>query len=96
LKTQNKELDFTADSKYHLSVIDRASSGTIDVAGHASGSILNGEPAISTTVMTTGMITPVGEHPIGGISTMQVYVIAAITTVIAAGIFLWSWKKWLK
>jgi hypothetical protein len=48
LKTQNKELDFTADSKYHLTVIDKASSGTINVQGRAAAYFIHGYPAFST------------------------------------------------
>ncbi|MDE1843398.1 MAG: hypothetical protein KGH95_07095 [Thaumarchaeota archaeon] len=90
LKTQNKELDFTTDAKYHLSVIDRASSGTIDAAGHANGYMVQGDPAISTTAQTsqtTGVTTA------QGLSTMTIYAMAGFAAVIAAGIFWWSNRK---
>ncbi len=53
LKTQNTDVDFTADAKYHLTVIERASSGTIDADGHANGYEVQGDPAISTTAQTS-------------------------------------------
>ncbi|MDE1842765.1 MAG: hypothetical protein KGH95_03860 [Thaumarchaeota archaeon] len=98
LKMQNHELDFTSDAKYHLSVIELTNVGSITVEGHASGQMIKGKPAISTIIMRSGMknFLPIGGPPVGGLSIMQVYLIASISTVIVAGVFLWSYKKWLK
>jgi hypothetical protein len=42
LKVPNVDLDFIADTKYHLSTVERAGSGTVDVEGHAYGVIVCG------------------------------------------------------
>ncbi|WP_166289854.1 hypothetical protein, partial [Candidatus Nitrosotalea sp. FS] len=48
LKPKTTDLDFTADSKYHIATIEKTSMGTIDVEGHANGYSIQGMPAIST------------------------------------------------
>jgi hypothetical protein len=97
-KHKTVDTDFTADSKYHLTIVERASSGTMDVEGHASGYLMQGYPAISTLIMRTGYISsPMsGEHPIGGLSTVEIYTIAGIAAAITVSLFLWSYRKWLK
>lgn len=62
-KPVNTDVDFTADAKYNLTVIERASSGTIDVDGHASGYLLDGYPAISTSPPKTHYTGCVGCIP---------------------------------
>src|SRR5256712_5814188 len=60
LQVKNIDEDFMADAKYHLKTNEKASSGTINVDGHALGYYVQGEPAISTTVQastTTGTPT---------------------------------------
>ena len=90
LRPVNIDLDFTTDAKYHLTIIERASSGTIDADGHANGYLVQGDPAISTTaqVSTTGT-----NATAQGLSTMTIYAMAGFAAVIAAGIFWWSNKK---
>jgi len=90
LKTENIDIDFTADTKYHLNAIERASSGTIDVAGHANGYMVQGTPAISTTAQAgTGVTNTTAQ----GLSTMTIYAMAGFAAVIAAGVFWWSNRK---
>jgi hypothetical protein len=90
LKTQNVETDFTADSKYHLSIIERASSGTIDAAGHANGYMVQGTPAISTTAQAgTGVTTTTAQ----GLSTTTIYAMAGFAVIIAVGVFWFSNQK---
>ena len=90
LKAQNIDVDFTADAKYHLTIVERASSGTLDADGHANGYEVQGDPAISTTLQTS---TTGGGTTAQGLSTMTIYAMAGFAAVIAAGIFWWSNKK---
>jgi len=90
LQVKNIDEDFMADAKYHLKTNEKASSGTINVDGHALGYYVQGEPAISTTVQAS---TTTGTATAGGLSTMTIYAMAAFAAVIAGGIFLWSNKK---
>ncbi|CUR51459.1 exported protein of unknown function [Nitrosotalea devaniterrae] len=90
LKPQDTDVDFTADAKYHLTVIERASSGTIDADGHANGYEVQGDPAISTT---SGASTSGGTTTAQGLSTMTIYVMAGFAAVIAAGVFWFSNRK---
>lgn len=90
LKAQNIDVDFTTDAKYHLTIVERASSGTLDADGHANGYEVQGDPAISTTLQTS---TTGGGTTAQGLSTMTIYAMAGFAAVIAAGIFWWSNKK---
>ena len=90
LKAQNVDVDFTTDAKYHLTVVERASSGTLDADGHANGYEVQGDPAISTTVGVSSTGTNATAQ---GLSTMTIYAMAGFAAVIAAGIFWWSNKK---
>lgn len=90
LKAQNIDVDFTTDAKYHLTVVERASSGTLDADGHANGYEVQGDPAISTTVGVSSTGTNATAQ---GLSTMTIYAMAGFAAVIAAGIFWWSNKK---
>lgn len=90
LKPQNVDVDFTTDAKYHLTIVERASSGTLDADGHANGYEVQGDPAISTTLQTS---TTGGGTTAQGLSTMTIYAMAGFAAVIAAGIFWWSNKK---
>jgi hypothetical protein len=90
LKPVDTDVDFTTDAKYHLTVIERASSGTIDADGHANGYEVQGDPAISTTTQST---TNTGVATAQGLSTMTIYAMAGFAAVIAGGIFWWSNKK---
>lgn len=90
LKVTNIDMDFTTDAKYHLSTIDRASQGTINVDGHANAFFVQGEPAISTTAQAQAGIS---NTTAGGMSTMTIYAMAGFAAVIAGGIFWWSNKK---
>lgn len=90
LKAQNIDVDFTTDAKYHLTVVERASSGTLDADGHANGYEVQGDPAISTTV---GVSSTGSTATAQGLSTMTIYAMAGFAAVIAAGIFWWSNKK---
>jgi len=90
LKAQNVDIDFTADAKYHLTIVERASSGTLDADGHANGYEVQGDPAISTTLQTN---TTGGGTTAQGLSTMTIYAMAGFAAIIAAGIFWWSNKK---
>ena len=90
LKAQNIDVDFTTDAKYHLTIVERASSGTLDADGHANGYEVQGDPAISTTVGVSSTGTNATAQ---GLSTMTIYAMAGFAAVIAAGIFWWSNKK---
>jgi hypothetical protein len=90
MKTVDTDVDFTADAKYHLTMVERASSGTLDADGHANGLEVQGDPAISTT---TSASTNTGTATAQGLSTMTIYAMAGFAAVIAAGIFFWSNKK---
>lgn len=90
LKPVDIDVDFTADTKYHLTVIERASSGTIDADGHANGYEVQGDPAISTT---SGASTSGGTTTAQGLSTMMIYVMAGFAAVIAVGVFWFSNRK---
>jgi len=90
LQVKNIDEDFMGDAKYHLKTVEKASSGTVNVDGHALGYYVQGEPAISTTVQAS---TTTGTATAGGLSTMTIYAMAAFAAVIAGGIFLWSNKK---
>ncbi|WP_101477453.1 hypothetical protein [Candidatus Nitrosotalea bavarica] len=90
LKTQDTDVDFTVDSKYHLTVIERASSGTIDVAGHANGYMVQDTPAISTlTQVSTGSSVQTAQ----GLSTTTIYAMAGFAVIIAIGVFWFSNQK---
>jgi hypothetical protein len=90
LRAQNTEVDFTADSKYHLTMIERASSGTIDAAGHANGYMVQGTPAISTLA---GVSQGASVQTAQGLSTTTIYAMAGFAVVIAGGVFWWSNRK---
>lgn len=90
LKVKNIDEDFTADAKYHLTTVERSSSGTINVDGHALGYMVQDEPAISTTAQAS---TTTGTATAGGLSTMTIYGMAGLAAAIAGGIFIWSNKK---
>ncbi|HEU5221838.1 MAG TPA: hypothetical protein VFU58_07235 [Candidatus Nitrosotalea sp.] len=90
LKPQNIDVDFTTDAKYHLTIVERASSGTLDADGHANGYEVQGDPAISTTLQTS---TTGGGTTAQGLSTMMIYVMAGFAAVIAAGVFWFSDRK---
>ena len=90
LRPVNIDLDFTTDAKYHLTIIERASSGTIDADGHANGYLVQGDPAISTTAQVSSTGTNATAQ---GLSTMTIYAMAGFAAVIAVGIFWWSNKK---
>ncbi len=90
LKAQTIDVDFTTDAKYHLTIVERASSGTLDADGHANGYEVQGDPAISTTLQTS---TTGGGTTAQGLSTMTIYAMAGFAAVIAGGIFWWSNKK---
>ena len=90
LKAQNTDVDFTADSKYHLTIVERASSGTIDAAGHANGYMVQGTPAISTLA---GVSSSASVQTAQGLSTTTIYAMAGFAVVIAGGVFWWSNKK---
>ena len=90
LKAQNTDVDFTSDSKYHLTIVERASSGTIDAAGHANGYMVQGTPAISTL---TGVSNTGSVQTAQGLSTTTIYAMAGFAVVIAGGVFWWSNRK---
>lgn len=90
LRPVNTELDFTTDSKYHLTIIERASSGTLDAAGHATGYTQNGDPAISTSPQVAGGQSV---QTAQGLSTTTIYAMAGFAVVIAGGVFWWSNRK---
>ncbi len=90
LTVKNIDMDFTGDAKYHLKTIERASSGTINVDGHASGYFVQNLPAISTTAQaSSGNSTATAQ----GLSTMTIYAMAGFAAVIAGGVFFWSNRK---
>jgi hypothetical protein len=90
MKVQNVEMDFTADNKYHLTIIERPSAGTISVEGHANAYYVQDEPAFSTTPQSVSNISNTTAQ---GLSTMTIYAMAGLAAVIAGGIFWWSNKK---
>ncbi len=90
LKVENIDEDFAADTKYHLTTVERASSGTINVDGHALGYMVQEEPAISTSEQAS---TTTSTATAGGLSTMTIYAMAGLAAAIAGGIFMWSNKK---
>ncbi len=92
LKPVDTEVDFTSsdNAKYHLTMVERAGSGTIDADGHANGLEVQGDPAISTT---TSASTNTGTATAQGLSTMTIYAMAGFAGIIAVGIFMWSNKK---
>ncbi len=51
LKDQTTDMNFTVDSKYHLTTVEKAISGTIDVEGHANAYMIEDEPVISTMII---------------------------------------------
>ena len=53
LQPKSTTIDFATDSKYRLTIIDKTSTGTIDVEGHANGYFVQGMPAISTTAFVS-------------------------------------------
>ncbi|MDE1813831.1 MAG: hypothetical protein KGH87_00895 [Thaumarchaeota archaeon] len=63
LKPKTADIDFTADSKYHVTTIEKASTGTIGVEGHANGYFVQGMPAISTKIAYTGFRSPTSVSP---------------------------------
>ena len=90
LKANNTDVDFTVDSKYHLSMVERASSGTIDAAGHANGYMVQDTPAISTLAqVSSGSSVQTAQ----GLSTTTIYAMAGFAVVIAGGVFWWSNRK---
>ena len=90
LRAQTTDTDFTVDSKYHLTIIERASSGTLDADGHANGYLIQGYPAISTTAQAG---TGVSNASAQGLSTMTIYAMAAFAAIIAIGVFWISNRK---
>jgi len=87
---KNVDMDFSADSKYHLSTVERPSSGSINVDGHANPYFVQGEPAFSTTPLSVSNISNTTAQ---GLSTMTIYAMAGFAAVIAGGIFFWSNRK---
>jgi hypothetical protein len=90
LKAQNIDVDFTVDSKYHLTIVERASSGTIDAAGHANGYMVQGTPAISTLPQVASSSSV---QTAQGLSTTTIYAMAGFAVVIAVGVFWFSNQK---
>jgi hypothetical protein len=90
LKAVNTEVDFTTDSKYHLTIVERASSGTIDAAGHANGYLVEGDPAISTQAQVSGSASV---QTAQGLSTTTIYAMAGFAVIIAVGVFWFSNMK---
>lgn len=77
-------IDFTADKKYSLSVLEKANTCTINVQGHANAFFIQDVPAFSTGVA--------GQAPLGGISNVTVFAIVAIAAGIVA-LFWWFVKR---
>jgi hypothetical protein len=90
LRPVNTETDFTSDSKYHLTIIERASSGTIDAAGHANGYMVQGDPAISTLPQVSSSTSV---QTAQGLSTTTIYAMAGFAVIIAGGVFWFSNRK---
>jgi len=89
-KVNNVDMDFSADTKYHLTTVERPSSGSINVEGHANPYFVQGEPAFSTTPQSVSNISNTTAQ---GLSTMTIYAMAGLAAVIAGGIFFWSNRK---
>ena len=94
IKPKINSIDFTVDSKYRITTIDKPSSATLDVQGHATGYPIQGEPAISTLILTSGnkFLSYTGNDVIG-LSNIALYVITGSVVLIAGVIFWWSYKK---
>ncbi|MDC8451625.1 MAG: hypothetical protein KGH99_00960 [Thaumarchaeota archaeon] len=57
---RNSDMDFTVDSKYHLSIPTKPHGGIVSVEGHANAYSIQGEPAFSTSIAHTGYTGCVG------------------------------------
>ena len=95
LKSKIDSIDFTTDSKYHLTIIEKPSSATLNVQGHASGYLTQGEPAISTLILTSGknLFTYTGAVAPMGLSNIVIYIIVGSIVLIVGVIFWWNYKK---
>lgn len=94
LKPKMASIDFTADSKYHLTIIEKPSSAILDVEGHATGYLIQGEPVISTSTLTVGnKFLSYTRSDVLGLSNIAIYVIMGIFALIAGIIFWWNYKK---
>ncbi|MDC8451603.1 MAG: hypothetical protein LV477_01690 [Candidatus Nitrosotalea sp.] len=94
IKPKINSMNFTADSKYHITTIDKPSSATLDVQGHATGYPIQGEPAISTLILTSGnKFWSYAGNDVIGLSNIALYAITGSIVLIIGVIFWWNYKK---
>lgn len=94
IKPKIKSMNFTVDSKYQITTIDKPSSASLDVQGHATGYLIQGEPAISTLILTNEnkFLSYAGSDVIG-LSNIALYAITGSIVLIIGVIFWRNFKK---
>ena len=86
-KPTQKTLDFSADTNYQLTIVQHASSATVNIDGQAISTKVGDTPAFATTkTATTG-------PPPAGISVTFIYGMAAFGAIVAGGVLFWSNRK---
>ena len=86
-KPNQKTLAFSADTNYQLTIVQHASSATVNIDGQAITTKVGDTPAFATTPKST-TITPASGFPVGFI-----YAMAAFGVIVAVGVLFWSNKK---
>lgn len=85
MNVQKTDVDFKADTTYHLQTVEQPSSGTINVEGHSNPYQVQGEWAFSTTAEAAKGIS---NTTAGGMSTMIIYGMAGGAAAVG-GIIFW-------
>jgi len=89
-KPTQSTIDFSNDTKYHLTTIQHASSASVNLDGQATTTTVGGTPAFGTTPQSQGGYanTSSGGFPVG-----VIYAMAAFGAIVAGGVLFWSNKK---
>ncbi len=86
-KPTQKTLDFSADANYHLTIVQHASSATVNIDGQAIATKVGDTPAFATTPRASTTEPSTG-FPVGFI-----YAMAAFGVIVAGGVLFWSNRK---
>lgn len=87
-KPTQKILDFSADTKYQLTIVQHPSAATLNIDGFAIATKVGDTPAFATTPRATTTETSSGGFPVG-----VIYAMAAFGVIIAGAIMFWSNRK---
>ncbi|MGI0047314.1 MAG: hypothetical protein ACREBB_09040 [Nitrosotalea sp.] len=92
LHQSNVDEDFTGSDgvKYHISTVEQANAGTVNIEGHANANQIQGGWTFTTTAQAS---TTTSNATAGGTSTFITYAMAVFAAVVAAGVFFMSNRK---